>query len=82
MGTACMGKRCRVCMGTACMGKRCPACMGTAYMQVGAEVGVGICEDIRGRGTNWWLFGRTMLGWLLAFSFAGLCSAALFSFCE
>lgn len=55
--------------------------VSTTQAIVGAEVGVGFAEDIRGRGTNWRLFGKTMVGWVIAFTFSGICSAALFAFC-
>ncbi len=49
--------------------------------QVGAEVGVGMTENLR-TGTNWKLFGKTFLGWVGSFATAALVTAAFYAFCE
>jgi len=54
--------------------------VSTTQCIVGAEIGVGLIDGgVRRVGFNWKLFGRTFLGWVVAFCFAALMSAALFS---
>jgi len=54
--------------------------VSTTQCIVGAEIGVGIIDGgLRRVGFNWKLFGRTFLAWVIAFCFAALMSAALFS---
>lgn len=46
--------------------------------QVGAELGVGMCENIV-RGTNWRLFAKTATSWFFTLIVTALLSAAFFA---
>ncbi|KAG1662841.1 hypothetical protein FOA52_010632 [Chlamydomonas sp. UWO 241] len=52
--------------------------VSTTHCIVGAEIGVGMCEDII-RGANWTLFARTFVSWVFTLAIAGIFSAALFA---
>ena len=60
----------------------------TTHAQVGATVGVGLCELTRGNKSkltwkqviNWKLLAQVFLGWILTLIIAGATCAALFSF--
>jgi sodium-dependent phosphate transporter len=58
--------------------------LSTTHCQVGATVGVGMCEikDMKhkSRGVNWNLMGKVIAMWILTIAFAGLFSASFFSF--
>lgn len=53
--------------------------VSTTQCIVGAEVGVGLTESLKGTGFNWRLFIKTFLGWVIAFISTALISAAMFS---
>jgi sodium-dependent phosphate transporter len=46
--------------------------------QVGAELGVGMCEDIR-QGANWKLFFKIFVSWVFTLIVTALLSAAFFA---
>jgi sodium-dependent phosphate transporter len=57
--------------------------LSTTHCQVGATVGVGMCE-INGaatakRGVNWKLMGKVFSMWVLTLVFAAVCSSAIFT---
>lgn len=53
--------------------------VSTTQIIVGAEVGVGMAEGIRGGGTNWRLFAKTFGFWIISFVCAAFFSAAIFA---
>lgn len=53
--------------------------VSTTQIIVGAEVGVGMSEGLRGGGTNWRLFAKTFLFWIISFVCAAFFSAAIFA---
>mmetsp|Transcript_1510 Transcript_1510/g.3256 ORF Transcript_1510/g.3256 Transcript_1510/m.3256 type:complete len:659 (-) Transcript_1510:114-2090(-) len=58
--------------------------LSTTHCQVGATVGVGMCEA-RGlstatKGVNWKLMGKVVVMWVATLAFAGICSASLYGF--
>lgn len=54
--------------------------VSTTQCIVGAEMGVGLSDNIR-TGGNWLLFGKTFVGWVVSFVCAALVTAAFFAFC-
>lgn len=52
--------------------------VSTTQCIVGAEVGVGVCENAR-TGTNWLLFGKTALAWVFTLIVSAIIAAALFA---
>lgn len=46
---------------------------------MGAEVGVGLSEGLRGTGLNWRVLVKTFAGWVIAFFSAAVICAAIFS---
>eukprot|EP00958_Prasinococcus_capsulatus_P024686 scaffold3886_cov399-Prasinococcus_capsulatus_cf.AAC.43 len=51
--------------------------LSTTHCQVGATFGVGILEG--GKGLNWWILGKTVLGWVITLIVVGFTAAAFFS---
>jgi len=58
--------------------------LSTTHCQVGATVGVGLCENsgftsLR-KGVNWKLMAKVIFMWVATLAFAGICSSAIFGF--
>ena len=51
----------------------------TLWAQVGAELGVGMCEMKALQGTNWRLFAKTATSWVFTLIVTALLSAAFFA---
>jgi len=58
--------------------------LSTTHCQVGATVGVGLCENNGftsvSKGVNWKLMGKVVFMWVATLAFAGICSSAIFGF--
>lgn len=52
--------------------------ISTTHCIVGAEVGIGIVENIK-TGVNWKLFGKTFAAWIFTLIITGLIAAAVFA---
>ncbi len=52
--------------------------ISTTHCIVGAELGVGMCEDIR-QGANWVLFAKLFVGWVFTLITTAFLSAAFFA---
>merc|ERR1712167_206717 len=52
--------------------------LSTTHCQVGATVGVGLLEGVKG--FNKWVLAKTAFGWVFTCVFVGFTSALLFSF--
>ena len=51
--------------------------LSTTHCQIGATVGVGLVEDFKTcKGINYWIFGKTIIGWFITLIIVG-CSTAL-----
>lgn len=52
--------------------------VSTTQIIVGAEIGVGLVENVR-TGLNYWVIIKTFMGWVITIFIAGLTSAAIFA---